>query len=178
MSDQERGGVVPQFFKTAVENPAKSKKEGRPIFDEVEMVRVFFAGDKNQRPCFVVDDEHRKRWPKEYEAFKKGEEFAASGTPLEKWPQMTTAKVAELKALGIFSVENLAEVPDGNLGALGMGAREWREKARAFIKLGKDTAIVSEQAQEIAVLKEQVARLLEAQGGVMPAPKTKKIKAA
>jgi hypothetical protein len=161
MSD-DKGGVTPLFKIQAVYNEAKSKEAGRPMFDEVEMVEVWFAGDRLQRPCFEVTDEHRERWPKEYEAFKSGRTIAESGTPLEHWPRMTVGKVAELKALGIQTVEALAQMPDGNLTNLGMKARELREEARSYLQAAAGTADTTKMAATIAELQAKIERMEKA----------------
>lgn len=156
---EKKDTVVPRFFRKAIENPVRTEKEGRPIFDDYEMVETIIPGDRLTKPVFVVSEEHKRRWPNEYAAFKRGEEIAQSGTPLEHWPLMTTARVAELKAIGIFSVDMLADVSDANLNALGPNARKLREQARAFLAAAKDNSIVSAQTAEIQSLKEQVTRL-------------------
>ena len=162
MSD-EKGGVTPVFMTKPVYNEAKSKEAGRAIFDEIEMVEVWIAGDRLNRPRFAVEDEHKKRWPREYEAFKKGVKISTSGTPLEHWPRMTVGKVAELKALGIPTVDALAEMSDANLGNLGMGARELREEARSFLQQAAGTADVGKMAATIAELQAKIERM-EARG--------------
>lgn len=169
MSD-DKGGVTPLFKTQAVYNEAKSKEAGRPVFDEIEMVEVWFAGDRLQRPCFEVTDEHRNRWPKEYEAFKSGMTVSESGTPLEHWPRMTVGKVAELKALGILTVEGLAQMPDRNLANLGMKGRELREEARSFLAAAAGTADVTKMAATIAELEAKIERM-EAAGYADTKPK-------
>jgi hypothetical protein len=158
MSD-DKGGVTPLFKKQAVYNEAKSKDAGRAMFDEVEMVEVWFAGDRLQRPCFEVTDEHRERWPKEYEAFKAGNTISDSGTPLEHWPRMTVGKVAELKALGILTVEALSQMPDRNIASLGMNGRPLREEARSFLEQAAGTADVQKMASTIAELSAKIERM-------------------
>ena len=37
-----------EFFMQPVENPAKTRTEGRPIFEDQEMVRIKFVGDSLQ----------------------------------------------------------------------------------------------------------------------------------
>lgn len=166
--------AVPKFYLSPVENKAKSQAEGRPIFDEVEMVEIRIPGDPK---TVFVDTVYRsdgepnggvpgfqpppyvQRWHEQYTRFKAGLQHAQSGTPLEQWPVMSTSKVAELKAMNIFTVENLADLTDGYLGRLGMGARELREKARAFIADAKKTAVSSAIAAENAELKARLERL-------------------
>jgi hypothetical protein len=147
----------------AIENPGRSKKEGRPIFDECEMVEVRIPGDKLFVFVSPVEDHHKERWPAQYEAFQRGEARAASGTPLEHWtaPTMTRGRVAELKAANILSVEELSNVPDNALPRLGVGARELRDQARAYLAQAKDGAATAAQAAENAALKAQMAALQE-----------------
>jgi len=171
-NDTERNTARPRFFKKPVQNKAASEKEGRPIFDEKEMVEVKFPGDKQTVAVFPVEDKHRKRWPKHYEAFQAGQERAAIGTPLEAWPILTSSRVAELKAMGILSVDEYADVTDGTLTKLGMNARAEREKARAFLAAAKDGASTAAMAAELARLKEMVERLM--QGAVVQAEATDK----
>lgn len=147
----------PRFYMQAVENKFRSEEEGRPIFDEREMVEIRLPGDRLS--CYVgyVTDEERNRWPEAYAAFKRGEQRAAHGTPLEHWPVLSTGKVAELKAMGILSVEELAAVQDNTIIRMGMGARELREQANAFINAARDGAGVAQYAAENERMKEQLA---------------------
>lgn len=170
---EEKGGVTPLFKTMPVYNELKSKDAGRPIFDEVEMVEVWFSGDRTNRPRFEVTDEHRERWPKEYEAFKSGVKISDSGTPLEHWPQMTVGKVMELKALGVPTVEALAGMPDGNLTNLGPKARELREQARTYLQNAAGNADTSKMAAEIETLKAKIERM-GAAGFTEAKPKKKK----
>jgi hypothetical protein len=155
----------PRFFMDAIENPHRSKIEGRPIFDEVEMVEVKIPGDRLFVFHSPVEDKHRERWPELYAAFQRGEQRAAAGTPLEQWvhPSMTRSRVAELKACNILSVEELASVSDSILPRLGMGARALREGARAYIETAKNGAANAEMAAELASLKALVQQLQAAQ---------------
>ena len=170
----------PRFFMDAILNDAKTKAEGRPIYDELEMVEIRIPGDKGNRPVFLAHEPHNgdgetraQRYAAEYEAFKRGEQRASSGTPLEAWPILTKAQVMEMKAVGILSVDELAALPDGNLKKIGTKGREFREQARAFIDAAKGGAEVQAQAAKIAQLETMLQQLLQAQAGntpVAPAP--------
>lgn len=152
----EKDTARPRFYNDAMQNMAKSEREGRPIYEDKEMVEIRIPGDKLMTWIGVVEDKHRQRWPEQYAAFKRGEERAASGTPLEQWPNATLNKsrVAELKAQNILSVEELANIPDNVLPKLGMGARELREQAKSYISTAKSAAENSHLVAEITRLKE------------------------
>ena len=177
MSEREKyaNRVHARFYRDAVLNEYKSKIEGRPIYDEVELVEFLIPGDRLTRPVAPVNERPTQNGPTyaeiykdEYAAFKRGEQRAASGTPLEHWanPLVTRARVAELKALNVFSVEDVASVSDGNLPQLGMGGRDLREQARAYLAHAKDSAAVSAAVAErdallarIDAMQKQIAEL-------------------
>jgi hypothetical protein len=164
-----------RFFMDAVLNEFKTRNEGRPIYDDIEMVEVRIPGEKNMRLVFLADEPFNgngetriERYPEEYAAFKRGEQRAVTGTPLEAWPILTKSQVLELKAANILSVDELADLPDSSLKKIGSKGRELREQARAFKDAAKGGAEVLAQAARIASLEAMVAQLLK--GGAGPAP--------
>ena len=176
MNDEPKT-IRPHFFKEATLNEARTKAEGRPIYEDVEFVEVNYPGDKNQKLVRLADEPIRNNgpsyidlYPDHYAAFKRGEARAVSGTPLEHWPILTTSRVAELKACNILSVDELAEVGDSILGRLGPGSRELREQARAFLEAAKGGAVVASMAHEIANLKKLVESLTSANVPAPPEP--------
>lgn len=167
---EQQDTARPRFFMEPVENVALSKKEGRPIFEDTEMVELKQPGDKHWSWVGRVDEPGlniRQRFPQHYEAFKRGEQRAAIGTPLEAWPLLTKSRVMELKAANVMTVEELAQVPDNVLGKLGMNSRQEREQAKAWIDSAKGNAATSAMAAELAQLREMVEKL---SGGAIQQP--------
>lgn len=157
------------FYVRPVMNNFKSAEAGRPIFDEVDYVRIIIPGDKNNVVDTKVTEEHKARFEKQFERFKKNQEQAVSGTPLEVWPQMTVGQVAELKAMNIHTVEQLAEVPD-NLAQKIMDSHALRAKAKLFLEAAAGEAVTTKMSAELekrdvelAALKEQLAQVLKNQ---------------
>ena len=155
-------GVTPLFFIEPVKNEAKSKEAGRPIFDEVEIVRLLVAGDQYNQVTHPADSEYiQQRFPDEYRRWKeKKQERHVSGTPLRQWPLLSSGNVAEFEALNIFNVEGLANIPETSIGKV-MGLREWRAKAQAWLATAKDGAEVARIAEENLGLKDQLKELGE-----------------
>jgi hypothetical protein len=150
------------FYSRPIKAGALSEAAGRPIFQDIEHVRIMVPGDKTTIIDVAVEDEHRMRFPAQYEKFKKQMSQAPDGTPLEQWPQLVGSQVMELKALGILNVEQLAELSDASLQKF-MGGFELKRKAVAFLAVAKDTAEAQKFATENAELKETLASLLENQ---------------
>lgn len=162
--------LMVNFYVRAVKNNHKSDQQGRPIFDEVEYVRIIIPGDNNTVIDNPVNQEYRIRFAEKYERFKKGLSQSSSGTPLEMWPQMTVGLVAELKAMQIFTVEQLAELSD-SLAQRIMGSHELRRRAQVFLDSAKGEAVNTKMASElekrdveINALKSQLEQLIKMTG--------------
>ena len=157
-----------RFRRAPVLNPHKSSKEGRAIFDEVDFITIWTPGSQLTVVDAPVDSGfYRQRFSAKYEAWKKGIEEAASGTPLEHFPFLFSkiGLVAELKAMHIHTVEQLSGLPDGNLQRL-MGGIELRKKAQEWLDSTAADAVDAEKEEmrkQLADLQEQM-RALTAMG--------------
>jgi len=150
------------FFMQAVKNGGKSELEGRPIFDDVPHVTIHIPGDKNNVVTEPVTEEHKQRFPVQWDKFQKQMSQSPEGTPLEQWPLLTTGQVHELKAVNVMTVEQLAGMSDTNASRF-MGGYELRRKADTFLKVSKDTA----EAQRLATLNDELQARLVAQDEVI-----------
>jgi hypothetical protein len=166
--------VIPVFKTLTQKNEAKTKAEGRPIFDDMEVVEVRFAGDRNKISvfpalsiCGEVQDEdgntrkitYAERWPAQYQRFKAKAQQIAEGTPVDELPFLTQAKRAELKALSIYTAEALAALDGQPLKNLGQGGRELKNQAQAYLDNAKGSANVTRMAAELEELRRTVAEL-------------------
>ena len=140
-----------QFYTGTVQNKHRSEQEGRPIFDECDMVRIQAPGDMLtvvDRECWDGD---KRRFPRQwqaYEASKMGREMQV-GTPIDQWPAMSRSQAEELKALKFMTVESIAHASDQQLQRIGMGGYGLRTKAQAYLQAAQDTALVQSQAAEL-----------------------------
>lgn len=170
MNSRNQSLVTP-FFKTMAElDKAATKKEGRPIYKDVEYVEIRIAGDQHHRPCYPAhsfwqrdengnDMTYAMRWSDQYRKWKEGSGQAVHGTPIEELPFLTQAKRSELKALSIYTAEALASLDGKNLKTLGIGGRELKDQAQAYLDKAKGSADVTRFAAENADLKAQLDEL-------------------
>lgn len=169
----EKRSVHARFFLEGILNEAETEKQGRPIYNDVEMCEITSPGDRLTRlhipaleKSLYIRDENGARhisraemFHEEYAAFKRGEARASVGTPLEAWPILTKSRVLELKGLGFLSVDDVAAASDSVLQRMGMGSRELREQARAYIDAAKGGAETQAMAARIAQLEAMIERL-------------------
>jgi len=159
-------GLYVEFYLEAIKDEESSLKEGRPIFRDVEFIKIIPVGDKHTVVCRPVKkfDDHQSpsdanRWPKQYAAFKNKQTQVNDGTPVEEWPILTKSQAMMFKSVNVHTVEQLAAVSDTNLNNLGMGAREYREKAKAYIENAKGGSGVLALQEENKFFKEQIEAL-------------------
>lgn len=180
-------GVHPFFFKNQVLQSYESEQQKRPVYIDQDWIRITIAGlDKDivERKVTNLDKE---RFPEEWAKYEKGQVQAKSGTPLEMWPRMTPAMVANLKALNIYSVEDMATLSDIGVQKVGMDGYKMRDEAQKYLNAASQTSavaeleklqtVVEEQAQQIAALTalvQEAARREQAR----EQPKPKRAKAA
>lgn len=166
--------IVPRFFINTTENKAKTREQGRPIFEDMECVEVRFAGDRNKISVFPAhaicgqsetdDGDYRQmtyaeRWPEQYKRFKAKQTQVAEGTPIDELPFLTQAKRSELKALSIYTAEALASLDGQALKNLGAGGRDMKNQAQAYLDNASGSANVTKMAAKIADLEQLVREL-------------------
>lgn len=169
-------GLHVVFDTETVQDEVRTASEGRPCFREIEVVTIYIAGgDTVHRPVRHTSTNYEpsdpERFPRQWQAFKNKEVQSKSGTPLEEWPPLSKSQVMEMKAMNIFTVEDLATLPDGRL--TWMGARDLQKKAKNFIDSAKSSAPLLQLQEENASLRRDM-EALKAQIAAMSSPKNKK----
>lgn len=167
--------VFARFFIHSVKNEAASVKAGRPIYEDVEHVEIRFAANKKTvhvAPAHevfkrerslatgdVADITYAMAYNEQYKKFKAGEAQDQSGTPLAELPFLTQGKRLELKALNIHTAEALASLDGTPLKQLGMGGRELKNQAKAYLDNASGSVDVVQLAARIAALEAENAKL-------------------
>lgn len=160
------------FETQAVKDPIATEAAGIIQYKNVDYALITPSGSKDQVVKIAVewlaqirkqaldgiyDPDWVKHFTLRYEEFKKGNEMPENGTPLKMWPAITPADIAVLHAARIFTVEDLAVLPDSGFQVVGMGARALRDKAVAWLGAGDK----GKTAEQIAKLTADVANLMQ-----------------
>jgi hypothetical protein len=157
-----------QFYYDAVQNEFKSNQEGRPIFDQVAMIRIFTPGS---RDVFVtkVTQHYRDRFPQQWQKFETSNEEAVDGTPLDQVTFLTVNQIAELKSVNCHTIEQLAGMSDTQAGKM-MGMNGLRVRAKTFLENARNEApLLRLQAEldkrdiQIEDLRRQIAEIVALQ---------------
>lgn len=160
-------GVFATFYDDAIKNDFKTKKEGRPVFDEVLMLKVQVP---NQLDCVPrpAQEADKQRFPKSWQAYVTGKEPADEGFPLEHWPQMTTADVKLCRANHIKTVEQLSEVNDATLHRLGPSGSMLKNRAKKFLDSLTERDSLRQQNKDLQKRLDELQQKIEAMENAQP----------
>lgn len=176
MARDPDASVVAFFKNHPVKNEAKTAKEGRPIYDDMEICEIRIAGSRSVSAFPATSTSHwiedpqsgenvpvtyAERFQRQYRQFKEMSAQTKSGTPLSQVPFLTEARRAELRALNIYTIEALAAVDGQELKNLGSGGRDLKNKAMEYIEESKSNAPNMTLLAELDALKAKNAILEE-----------------
>ncbi|BAB48034.1 hypothetical protein [Mesorhizobium japonicum] len=174
-NSQANTNVTNVVFRTHTQpDEAASKKAGRPIFTDIEVCDITFPANRQTRATFPAHDAepnatresmangggvmtYAQVYNAQYLAYKSGVAQPMGGTPLSEAPFLTESKRRELKALNVHTVEALASLDGMPLKQLGMGGRELKNQAVAYIDNAAGSADVTNLAAQVAILTQQLA---------------------
>ena len=151
---------IPRFF-------TKPVRLGDGSYVNVEYVEILTPGDNKASPVQKVTDRTRQKYGWHYDRFRRGLEVSREGVPLEMFPVLDPAQVMMLKAVNVFTVEDLAGVSDANLHRIPMGLT-LRRDAQTWLKSKKETDVIDKQNQTMAaqqsnmqMMERQIAELAQ-----------------
>jgi hypothetical protein len=131
-------------------DPLQSKEAGRPVHVPVDLIRIQQPGERDyvEKP---MDAAMMQRFGHLYEQYKAGNQAMPDGTSLTVLFPDKPALVEDMKYFKLFTVEQLAALNDTQIQNIGMGGREFREKAKQYLDVsgkGKEFHALTQQAEK------------------------------
>lgn len=127
----------------------------------VEMVDITIPGDPKCSPTHKVSDGIRRKYAWHYDLFKRGLTASPQGTPIDMGSFLDPAQIRVLKGNNIFTVEQLANLPDANDHRIPM-AKTMKNRARAWLEEQRERNAQAERSAETDALKGSIAVLEKA----------------
>lgn len=145
------------FFRGTLKNEIKSLEMGRPIFDDVDCIKIISPGSRDSFVGLATPD-YQYRFADQWAKFKARQDQTMSGTPLNQMPWLSPGQVEEYKAMNCHTVEQLAGMPD-NVAQRFMGHQAIKQKAEAYLLASKDAAPLLKMQSELEKRDVQIAEL-------------------
>lgn len=157
-----------KFYRQWVRNNFKSKEQGIEVGEEQDFIIIICPGQPKTEVRRKASEQDKMQYSQEWSAYQQGKENQISGTPIELLPGLANGMADALKAIYVYTIEQMAGLPDLSLQKVGMGGSEIREKARAY--LSKTSGEVTALRQQLADMQAQMAAM-QAKMMEAPAPK-------
>ena len=158
-------GQVVMFYLRPVHNPAKSSEAGTPQYEDKIFVRIHPPGERLNIVEREVRDSDKKRWPQQWAQFKDNQPQAQTGTPIDMLFPAEPSVSAALKAGGVFTIEQCANMSASAIDSF-MGGQKWANEAKRWldvankgVKASQLKAALDEKDREIHTLKNTVDML-------------------
>ena len=161
------------FYKRAIKNESKTIEQGRPIFDEIDYIKILTPGSRDTFES-EANETYQRRFAAQWAKYKANQTQEVSGTPLDQVPWLTLGQVAELHAVNVRSVEALVGMPD-NLAQKFMGAHELKRRAQAFLDTAAGNAPAERLNAELAKRDAEIEELKRQMGEMLAAQKAAKV---
>jgi hypothetical protein len=151
--------MVALFFTKAKHNPAKSNEAGRPIYDDVVFVRIAPPGERLnivERPA-TPDDQ--RRYALQWAQFAQNKQQVPDGTPIDLLYPDHPSVAAMLRANGVYTVEQCAELSGPAIDTIGMGAQRYCNDAQKYIQASNKGVKASQLRHELEERDSQIRTL-------------------
>lgn len=155
------------FEQRAIEDRNATIKAGGLVMRDVDYVIVRQVGCKDtvekEAEGWLVDIEKAaaqgtypgewvRHFREKYQAFKAGQAEPELGLSVRQWPSLSKAQAENLIAAGVRTVEDVAVMNEPTMQRVGMGARELKGKAKAYVE-SRDQ---NKAAEQITALQAQL----------------------
>lgn len=148
-------GLLVEFMEDAVHQPYESEQKGRAIYKQTPFLSIIFPGDKTKRTYRPATQEDKIRFAAQWAFFEKGEKAQQDGTPVTEWNYLSKSQALELKHMGFWTVELLANAADSAISGL-IGGNMIRAQAQTFLASTKDDSKFTAMTAENEKLKAKV----------------------
>lgn len=169
MLDSDERQILPhvRFYQKEVQNTFKTEKEGRPIYDMVDFVRIEIPGNQLSVIDTYANEGHKQAYPVQWARYLNDKEAKGDGeiqgTLLRDWNILTTAQVKELAHFHFYTVDQVASASDAQImqitNIVGMSGFSFRDKAKQYLAVSKDKALAVSQAEELAKRDKEIEEM-------------------
>lgn len=166
--NQGDSNLLVVFYSKAVENTIKSQAAGRRICENHIYITIQHPGESLNKVDRPVTENDKQRFPRQWSAFVQNRTQVPEGTPIDLLFPNHPAVGENLRAMGVFTIEQCAALSAFAIDSIGRGGQEYVNKAQLYIKSADKGKAFHEFQKEKAELMQRI-KLLEQQNATMKA---------
>ena len=158
--------TIALFYNRSVHNPIKSERAGTPIHDDIDYVRIHQPGERLNIIDRPVTQADKNRFPRQWSDYIGNREQIPDGTPIDLLFPAHPNVGANLRGIGVHTIEQCSKLSGHAMDVIGMGAQEYVNRANEYLEnaekgvgLHKLHRELDERDSKIRVLEAQVGSL-------------------
>ena len=134
-----------EFYSGAVLQNFLSEQEGRPVYHDVVMTRIYIPGNDQTVIDRPMEEGDKIRFPRHWAFFEsKTKDGDHPGTPISEMSGVTKAMAENMRVRGFYTVEQFAAASDHVLQNLGMNVGvspiAFRDQCKRFLGAAAEMA--------------------------------------
>ena len=158
--------TIALFYKRPVHNAQKSRQHGLPIHDDVDFVRIQQPGERLNIIERPVNPNDKMRFPRQWAEYLANREQTIEGTPIDLLFPAHPYVGQNMRAMGVHTIEQCANLSDHAMAQIGMGAQDYVNLAKDYLEMAnkgvglhKFKAELEERDGKIRTLEMTIANL-------------------
>lgn len=151
--------MVAIFYNRPMHQQAQSVAEGRPVYKDTPYVRIHPPGERHNIVDRPATQQDASRFPIQWNQYLKGQEQRPDGTPIDLLYPEHPAIAATLRANGVFTVEQCAELSGPAIDNIGMGSQRYSNDAKKYMEVAGRGVKASQLRHELEDRDRQIHTL-------------------
>lgn len=158
--------LIVGFYNKSVLNHFKSRETGVPVHEDHIYVKIQHPGETLNILDRPVEDNDKRRWPRQWSQFQAGAQQVPDGIPISLLFPDKPSIAMTLKGYNIHTVEQLSNLSAQGISTVGMGCVDWVNGAKRYMEHAekgishhKFEAAMAAKDSELNKLQRQVEEL-------------------
>jgi hypothetical protein len=150
------------FYRRSVQDDHASRNAGRRIFKGMDYVKIQPPGERLTVIDRPVTEDDKRRWSQQWYQYANNHTQIPDGTPIDLlWPDHPEVGDT-LRACGVHTVEQCANLSAHAIESVGIGAQEYQNRAKRYMEQA-ERGISHQQFENARAEDQQKIRLLTQQ---------------
>ena len=151
--------MVVMFYNKAAHNPAKSQEAGRPVYEDKVFVRIAPPGERLNIVDRPARPEDGRKYPVQWAQFKENRQQVPEGTPIDLLYPEQPSVGSMLRANGVHTVEQCAELSAAAIDNIGMGTQRYVNDSAKYLQASSKGVKASQLRHELEERDGQIRTL-------------------
>lgn len=158
----EDSNLLVMFYNRSVPVPALGSLNGRPIHRDEIYIKIQQPGETLNVIDRPVQEADKQRFRRQWANFIHDRTQVPEGTPIDLLFPNHPSVAENLRAMGVFTIEQCAELSAHALDTIGRGAQEYQNRAKKYLEAANKGVNFHKLQKENDELKQQM-RIQESQ---------------